>query len=282
MPIGRSMASAAPQELLRCARARRGEDLAALSARTGLRIHHIRAIEEGRFGDLPAGVYARATIRSFAVAYGLDPDEVLAGCSGLLPSVEDPIDALGRARGTARAPEPAAPPASSAIVVEGRRLRTFAAATVDGVVVATLLLATGLAAALLAGVSIGALSSSAISFFVVGLIFGTGYYVWMGGLSGTTFGEYAVGQAVLHRDPRPLTLHAIAMRTLGAATADSRAIYRMGLWTRCRVTRGAARSVPPPEPSPLPPPPPVREEALTWSANRRASVPPPPLHPRHG
>jgi len=276
------MASAAPQELLRCARARRGEDLAALSARTGLRIHHIRAIEEGRFGDLPAGVYARATIRSFAVAYGLDPDEVLAGCSGLLPSVEDPIDALGRARGTARAPEPAAPPASSAIVVEGRRLRTFAAATVDGVVVATLLLATGLAAALLAGVSIGALSSSAISFFVVGLIFGTGYYVWMGGLSGTTFGEYAVGQAVLHRDPRPLTLHAIALRTLGAATADACAIYRMGMWTRRQVTRGAARSVPPPAPSPLPPPPPGREEALTWSANRRASVPPPPLHPRHG
>jgi uncharacterized RDD family membrane protein YckC len=276
------MASAAPQELLRCARARRGEDLAALSARTGLRIHHIRAIEEGRFGDLPAGIYARSAIRSFAAAYGLDPDDVLAGCSGLLPTVEDPIDALGRSRGIARAPEPAAPPASHVIVVEGRRLRTFAAATVDAAVVATLLLATGLAAALLARVSVGALNSSAISFFVVGLIFGTGYYAWMGGLSGTTFGEYAVGQTVLHRDPRPLTLHAIALRTLGAASADARAIYRMGTWTRCRVTRGAARSAPPPAPLPLPPPPPGREEALTWSANRRASVPPPPLHPRHG
>ncbi|HEX4564990.1 MAG TPA: helix-turn-helix domain-containing protein, partial [Vicinamibacterales bacterium] len=239
-------------------------------------------IENGRFGDLPAGIYARAAIRSFAAAYGLDPDEVLAGCSGLLPSVEDPIDALGRARGIARAPEPAAPASSGAMVVEGRRLRTFAAATVDAAIVATLLLATSLSAALLARVSIGALSSSAISLFVVGLIFGAGYYVWMGGLSGTTFGEYAVGQAVLHRDPRPLTLRAIALRTLGAATADARAFYRMGMWIRCRLTRDAARSVPPPAPLPSPPPPPGREEALTWSANRRASVPPPPLHPRHG
>jgi hypothetical protein len=276
------MASAAPQELLRCARARRGEDLAALSARTGLRLQHIRAIEEGRFGDLPAGIYARAAIRSFAAAYELDPDEVLAGCEGLLPGVEDPIDALGRARGIARAPEPAAAPPWRAIVVEGRRLRTLAAATVDGAIVAALLLATSLAAALLARVSIRALSSSAVSLFVVGFIFGAGYYVWMGGLSGTTFGEYAVGPAMLHRDPRPLTLHAIVLRTLGAATADARAIYRMGTWTRQRFTPGAARSVPPPAPLPSPPPLPDREEALTWSANRRASVPPPPLHPRHG
>jgi len=276
------MASAAPQELLRCARARRGEDVVALSARTGLRVHHIRAIEEGRFGDLPAGIYARAAVRSFAAAYGLDPDEVVAGCGGLLPGVEDPIDALGRARGIVRAPEPVAPAPSGAPGVEGRRLKTLAAATVDAVFVATLLLATSLAAALLARVSIDALSSSAISFFVVGLIFGTGYYVWMGGLGGTTIGEYAVGPAVLPRDPRPLTVRAIALRTVGAATADACAIYRMGMWTRRQVTRGAARSVPPPAPSPLPPPPPGREEALTWSANRRASVPPPPLHPRHG
>src|SRR5262249_47614729 len=162
-------------------------------------------------------------------------------------------------------------PPPAPVAVEGRRLRTFAAATVDAAFVATLLLATSLAAALLARVSIGALSSSAISLFVVGLIFGTGYYVWMGGLSGTTFREYAVGRAVRRRDPRPLTLHAIALRTLGAATADARAFYRMGTWTRRRLTRGGARSAPPPAPLPSPPPPPGREEALTWSANRRAT-----------
>jgi len=276
------MASAGTQELLRCARENRGDDLSTLSARTGLRVHHIRAIEEGRFGDLPAGIYARAAVRSFAAAYGLDPDEVLAGCSALLPGVEDPIDALARARGIAPPSQSAAPATSSAIVAEPRRLRSFAASTVDAGVVAALLLATSLAAALLARVSIGALSPSARSLFVVGLIFGTAYYVWMGGLNGTTFGEYAVRQDWLHRDPRPLTLHAIALRTLAAATADARAIVLIGRWTGRLTRTGAARTVPPPAPSPSLPPPPDRAEALTWSASRRASVPPPPLRPRHG
>src|SRR5947207_12068148 len=102
------MASADPHEQLRCARAQRGEDLAALSARTGLRVHHIRAIEEGRLGDLPRGIYGRAAIRSFAAAYALDADAVLADCEVLLPRVEDPIDALARVRGIAPSAGPTA------------------------------------------------------------------------------------------------------------------------------------------------------------------------------
>jgi len=245
------MTSAAPHELLRCARVRRGEEFAALSVRTGLRVQHIRAIEEGRFGDLPPGIYARASIRSFAAAYDLDPDAVLADCSALLPHVEDPIGALARARGVSRAPEPSAPAPCRTIPIADHRFRPFAAATVDAAVTGALVLAASFAAVWLARVSIADLESSAPSLFLVGLIFGTAYYVWMGGLGGTTVGEYAVGPEPLQRDPRPLTVRAIALRTRAAATADARAIYLLGVWTGQRLTRaGAARTVPTPAPSP--------------------------------
>jgi hypothetical protein len=276
------MTSPAPHEQLRSARATRGEDLAALSARTGLRSQHIRAIEEGRFGDLPAGIYARAAVKSMATAYGFDPDAVLADVSGLLPRVEDPIDALARSRGMSPIAERVAHRPARSVAASQPRLRPFAAAGLDAAVTGGLLLAASAAAALLARVSIAGLGSSAVSLFVVGLIFEAAYYGWMGGLSGRTLGEYAVGPEPLQRDPRPLTLRAIALRALAAATADSRAIIHLGIWIRRRLTRGAARIAPPPEPSPWPPPPPGREEALTWSMSRRASVPPPPLHPRHG
>jgi helix-turn-helix protein len=276
------MTSAAPHEQLRCARAIRGEDLASLSARTGLRSHHIRAIEEGRFGDLPAGIYARAAVKSMATAYGFDPDAVLADVSALLPRAEDPIDALARSRGVSPPSERAAHTPARPVAVSEPRLRPFAAAGLDAAVTGGLLLAASAAAALLARVSIAALGSSAVSLFVVGLIFEAAYYGWMGGLSGTTLGEYAVGPEPLQRDPRPLTLRAIALRALAAATADARAIIHIGIWIRRRFTHAAARTAPLPAPSPLPPPPPDREEALTWSMSRRASVPPPPLRPRHG
>jgi helix-turn-helix protein len=276
------MAVPAPHEQLRCVRMQRGEDVAALAARTGLRVSHICAIEEGRFGDLPRGIYGRAAIRSFAAAYGLDADAVLADCEALLPRMEDPIGALARMRGIVRtAEQTAAAPRLNASV--DPRLRPFAAATVDGAVTGVILLVVSVGAALLARVSVAALSSSAVALFLTGLILGAVYYIWFGGLSGTTFGEYAVGPAPLRRDPRPLTLHAIALRTLAAATADVRGIHRFGVWTGRRLTQGpAARSVLPPAPSPLPLPPRGREEALTWSMSRRASVPPPPLRSPHG
>ena len=274
------MEPSAPHDQLRRARLRRGENLADLSARTGLRIHHIRAIEEGRFEDLAAGIYGRAAVRTFANAYALDADAVLADCAALLPTIEDPIDALARMRGVATTAPAAAHPASQTTACPA--WRPFAAAAVDGAVAGLLLLVAVASAALIARVSIDALASSAISLFVVGLILETAYYAWLGGLSGTTFGEYAVGPEALQRDPRPLTLRAIVLRAIAAATADVRAIYRAGVWAGRLTRAGAARSAPPPAPLPSPPPPRGREEPLTWSANRRASVPPPPLRPRHG
>lgn len=275
------MGNAAPQERLRRARAERGESLEDLSRRTGLRQHHLRAIEEARFSDLPAGLYGRAAVRAFAEAYSLDAEDLLAGCEALLPTVEDPIGALARLRGLAanRTPVVRASPGPSSCAEPG--WRPFAAATVDGIVAGVLLVLVTAAAALLARVSIAALGPAAVTLFLVGLVLGSAYYLWLGGLSGTTFGEYAVGPGERHRDPRPLTLRAIALRAIAAATADTRAIYALGVWVGRRVMP-AGRTVQPPVPLPSAPPPPGREEVLTWSMSRRVSVPPPPLRPRRG
>jgi Helix-turn-helix domain len=277
------MAPVAPHEQLMRARTARAETVEALSARTGLRIDHVRAIEAGRFGDLPPGIYGRAAVRSFAAAYGLDADAVLAGCEPLLQKLADPIGAMARLRGVGSSHEPAADAPVPAASPGEPRWRPFAAASVDGSIAGALLSMTAGGAALLARVSIAALSRSAVSLFLVGLVLGIAYFVWLGGLGGTTFGEYAVGPEPRRRDPRPLTLRAIALRTLAAATADARAIHQAGVWVGRRLTpAGAAHNGPPPALSLSPPPPHGPEEVLTWSMSRRASVPPPPLRPRRG
>jgi uncharacterized RDD family membrane protein YckC len=278
------MAFVPPHERLRSARVERGEEVAILASRSGLRVHHIRAIEEGRFADLPRGIYGRAAIRTFAAAYALDVDAVLADCEALLPPIDDPIAALARMRGVTPTAHAVGEPAPATKTAPDRPAwRPFAAATVDGAVAAVLLVVACAGAALVVRMPISALGSSASALFVLGLVLAAAYYVCLGGLSGTTLGESAVGATHVVRDPRPLTLRAITLRTLAAATADVRAIHGVGIWTARVLTRpGAAHSVRPPAPSPLPPPPPGRAEALTWSTTGRASVPPPPLRRLRG
>lgn len=277
------MTPVALHEQLKQARAQRGEDLETLSARTGLRIPHVRAIEAGRFGDLPPGIYGRAAVRRLAAAYAFDADAVLAACEPLLPRLEDPIGAMARLRGIATVAEAAPAGPSSQVPCSEPGWRPLAAAAVDGAIAGGLLLIASAGAALLARVSIDALNRSGVSLFVVALVFGVAYYVWLGGLGGTTIGECAFGAHEHPRDPRPLTLRAIGLRAVAAATADARAIYHAGVWVGRRLTpAGAADSG---QPTALVPSPPLlrgREEVLTWSMHRRASVPPPPLRPRRG
>jgi hypothetical protein len=271
------MSAIAPDEQLRRARAARGEALDALSRRTGLRVHHLRAIEDGRFGDLPPGIYGRSAIRAYAAAYGLDADAVLTACEPLLPRVEDPIDALARMRGVPVTSTAGAMTAASPAALDWRPL---GAASVDGAIAGAELIVIIVAAAMVARVSLVDLGNAAPSLFMLGVALAAGYYVWLGGLCGATVGERAVGPRPRDRDPRPLTLRAIALRARAAATADARAIHALGWWMGRRLT--AARTAPPLEPAPSPPPPRGREEALTWSMSRRASVPPPPLHRLRG
>ena len=59
-------------ERLRLAREEKGWTIEELSRRAGIRPRTIELIDRGEFGELPAGLYGRASIRSYATAVGLD------------------------------------------------------------------------------------------------------------------------------------------------------------------------------------------------------------------
>jgi transcriptional regulator with XRE-family HTH domain len=106
-------------EQLRPLREKKGWTLEQLEKQTGVRIRLLEAVEQGRFGDLPTGLYGRAAVRAYAAAVGLPADEVLEEIGTLLRAPEDPIDGLARVRGIARsararATQPETPPAAAA------------------------------------------------------------------------------------------------------------------------------------------------------------------------
>ena len=62
----------------RAARVRNGESLEAVADGLRIRLEHLRAIEEGRFNELPAPVYAVGFVRSFAEHVGIDGADAIA------------------------------------------------------------------------------------------------------------------------------------------------------------------------------------------------------------
>lgn len=81
------------------ARTRKNLSLAELSSRTSLSPAVVRKIDEGRFGELPPGLYARSYVRSFAGAVGLDPAETLKEVEHLLPGAPDPLPVMRELKG---------------------------------------------------------------------------------------------------------------------------------------------------------------------------------------
>lgn len=259
------MTAGPPHERLRRARMARAESLQALSERTGLRIQQLRAVEEGRFTDLPAGIYARAAIRSYATAYGLDPNDIVTECELSLPQAPDPILAIGRMHGVRQTAEPAAK-----APIDPRRpsWRPFAAAAIDALVVGGLLIAFSVCAALLTRASFRALTPSAAPLALVGAVLGVSYFIWFGGLGGTTLGALAVGAGRPLQTSEPLTLRAIADRALHAASEDLRAGQVLVRWAGQRFKPvDAVRSV-------------RRRVPLPWQPRRRDPAPE-PWSPEH-
>ncbi|MBX7147170.1 MAG: DUF4115 domain-containing protein [Alphaproteobacteria bacterium] len=63
--------------VLRQARENLGQSLSVVSQELCVREHYLRAIEESRFQDLPASIYALGFVRSYAEYLGLDPNDVV-------------------------------------------------------------------------------------------------------------------------------------------------------------------------------------------------------------
>lgn len=250
------------QRLSEARRAAR-EDLPALAKRIGVRQEHLRAIEQGRFADLPSGIYGRSAIRSFATAFGFDPSEMLAECESLLTPVEEPISAMGRLRGVRQPPTRTAAAAGARVVA--RRdlpeehlaesllpgLRLLAAAALDAMVVVGLLLLVVVCAITAMMVPIAALDKSGPMFGVMGVLLGSSYFVWFGGLGGRTVGEQLLGVERRNTEHAALTLAAIGAGALLAATEDARFIRGLGVWTG-KAARHllSVRTAPQPEPLP--------------------------------
>ena len=77
---------------LKCVRERAGVSAADIARLTGLSPRTIAAIDEERYGELPAGIYARASVRAYAQALGLDSASVLENLQPQLPDA--PLDLL--------------------------------------------------------------------------------------------------------------------------------------------------------------------------------------------
>ena len=199
-------------ERLRRAREARGEGTAALARRIRVGERLLVAIDAGRLGELPTGIYARTAIRRYATALALDADEVLAACEVLLPSADDQLAALARLRGlkpaaarpsvssrgpVAPAPEPpgGAPPFPA--------WRPLAAVALDGCVIAALLIAAIAATVPTAGAAASALGRAAAPVFgLMGVILGAFYFLCFGGIACATAGERIIGMRVGRRKPR--------------------------------------------------------------------------------
>jgi hypothetical protein len=65
-----------------------------IAARTLLSPRIVYLLDEGRFADLPGGVYARSYVRACASVVDLNPDAVVAELEQQLPVAGDPFPAL--------------------------------------------------------------------------------------------------------------------------------------------------------------------------------------------
>jgi transcriptional regulator with XRE-family HTH domain len=84
---------------LRRARLARGLTIDDVAAQTRLSPRLVTLVDEGRFDELPAGLYARSAIRAFATATGIDPDAALARLEPFLPRPPDPLMAMRQSLG---------------------------------------------------------------------------------------------------------------------------------------------------------------------------------------
>ena len=222
-------------ERLRQSRIARGEDLAALAQRAGVREALLRAVEEGRFADLPRGIYGRSAIRAFATALGLDAVEVLAECEQFLPAADDPIDALARLRGVRTTPKPTAARADCAPVqpvqwTESAALwKPLAASAIDGGIIMGMLLVLVAVTMTFCAAPLSAFrATTAPAFGLMGVLLAGCYFACFAGVAGATVGERVVRIAPVPDDPGSHDLHGVLARTLRGLLRDVSCIRALG------------------------------------------------------
>jgi hypothetical protein len=185
-------------------------------------------MEEGRFGDLPTGIYARASVRTYAAALELDVPAILMRCAPLLPVAEDPIEAMRRLNGIAARPSPETEPPIDRTTSTLPDCRVIVASVIDASTMAVTLLVV-VTCIVAMGLSVTSLDRSAAApLFAVMLLVAVLYYTVFGGIVGQTIGEYITGSST--SQPVKLNLHSVAARTRVAALRDCYFFECVGEW----------------------------------------------------
>lgn len=224
-----------------------GLSLTEISRQTRIGVTHLRHIEDGDFKSLPPGFYARAFVRAYAEAIGVDADIVLGELAEELPATQAALaphpETEDRGRPQADAAE-LIPDARMQVLKQllelhnlsvadrriespARRLasrrgpRRFAAAGIDGLMLASLYLTIlGLTAAS-CGVGMSTLVRDAgAALFIVLALITVMYVLLMGGVAGTTIGAMLLDVTLVEHPHRPLDLGTIARRSVDCVRAD--------------------------------------------------------------
>ena len=189
---------------LGAARRARGLSLTDIANSTRLSPRHVQAIDEGRFADLPAGIYGRAYVRAVARTVGLDTAE-LDSILSLLQPAPDPLPIMEAATKPRASRSPG-----------GRAARVCLAATLDALL---LLVWSAAEVALVAAASrirlASLLATEPVPLFVLCVTTWLAYFILLAGVQGRTAGQLVCGFPV-PRSRAPLSLRAILQRAARA------------------------------------------------------------------
>ncbi|MBI2832867.1 MAG: helix-turn-helix domain-containing protein [Acidobacteria bacterium] len=220
-------------DILRKAREARGRSLSEVAAETRITVQFIQQIEAGRFDALPSGIYARAYLKAYAAAVGLDPLAILAQFEEDLPRADESLTFIVKSRTAdrngssaqvpvARGREPAASlplhPARPVRMEEPprpRQVRYVGAMLVDAMLLTALhgiFIGIG---ALLCGVDTVTLLQQAT--WPMAVLFATlalSYFGLLGGIAGRTCGAFLLGIRFVEPATRPVSLAQATRRGL--------------------------------------------------------------------
>jgi hypothetical protein len=161
-----------------------GLSLDEVAQRTRLSPRVVRALDEGRFDDLPAGLYARSYARAFGAAVAADAETVEQQLIPLLPDVEDAVEAV-RSALPIPAPEPDTR-TGAARVLGAACVDAFLLFVLNAALAGTIAGASGLTAAEL-------LADHGAAFSAISVLATSSYFILLGGIDGRTPGRRASG-----------------------------------------------------------------------------------------
>ena len=180
--------------MLKRARERAALSEADVARLTRLSPRVIAALEEERYDHLPAGLYARAAVRAYAHAVGLDPDETAAALRPFLPDTPLDLAALADLRAPHRSSD---------------AIRHIVAAATDGalllLIAAIILRVCGAACGLTPGQMLYGAPASMALLCATPIVL---YFWLLGATDVRTLGPWLLDLEILPRLQGPLSLRA--------------------------------------------------------------------------